>query len=721
MTETTLAVERSASFLVYDGHGGLSAGASSRLLYDYAPAVRDDVLDLLYLPRFGASLHVCKVEIGGDTQSTDGTEASHMHERDDLDCTRGYEWWLMKEARRRNPQAVLYGLAWGMPGWVNDQRGYYGNETSIYMLSWLTCARDVHKLGQIDYLGLWNERAWSDAAFVKALRKSLNAAGFEQTKLVLLDGSLPDASDALWNDVRQDAEFSAAFDTVGLHYPCKAEGKPVPASTIVGELGKKYWSSEDWWSEAEWPGAACWAKQLNQNFVRLNMTSTIAWSTVWSVYPVVDTFEGDGDTISGDGYWGPGLVYAWQPWSGHYVVPPTAWATAHTTQFTSPGWRMPFGQAGNLILGGSFVTYLSPDGADVSIVVETGLADCHHCDYAPSSAATQPQTLRGYVGSLTRNLTSLAMWQSTAASYFTRLADVPVDSAGRFEVTIAPDSIATITSTSGQRKGAARPPAPSAPFPAEWHDDFESRPPEGMPAFWADQCGSFQIAPASVATTADGGLAGDASRRGKQVLRQRVTRESGVNRWVSNLASPLTILGDPTDASAGRVVAADVALIAAAASQRPSSTGPRAAPTGAWAGVCGRVSSAKMGAPHVMGVCLRVNASAWALVENETAVHGAGALPARAWGVEGPWRNLQLAFSGAAVELSIDGTSLGEHAVGATAGMAGLTSGWNEAVFDNFEWRVGGRAPIRPPHSRPAGTARADTAAAAVTTRDRGG
>jgi hypothetical protein len=29
--------------------------------------------------------------------------------------------------------------------------------------------------------------------------------------------------------------------------------------------------------EAEFPGAACWAKLFNQNFIRMNMTSTIAW------------------------------------------------------------------------------------------------------------------------------------------------------------------------------------------------------------------------------------------------------------------------------------------------------------------------------------------------------------------------------------------------------------------------------------------------------------
>lgn len=31
---------------------------------------------------------------------TDGTEASHMHNEDDESYTRGYEWWLMVEAKK---------------------------------------------------------------------------------------------------------------------------------------------------------------------------------------------------------------------------------------------------------------------------------------------------------------------------------------------------------------------------------------------------------------------------------------------------------------------------------------------------------------------------------------------------------------------------------------------------------------------------------------------
>lgn len=39
----------------------------------------------------------------------DGTEPSHMHYENDENYFRGYEWWLMKEAKKRNPRIKLIG------------------------------------------------------------------------------------------------------------------------------------------------------------------------------------------------------------------------------------------------------------------------------------------------------------------------------------------------------------------------------------------------------------------------------------------------------------------------------------------------------------------------------------------------------------------------------------------------------------------------------------
>ena len=43
-----------------------------------------------------------------------------MHTRDDLNFSRGYEWWLMREAKKRNPDLTLDACAWGCPGWVGN-------------------------------------------------------------------------------------------------------------------------------------------------------------------------------------------------------------------------------------------------------------------------------------------------------------------------------------------------------------------------------------------------------------------------------------------------------------------------------------------------------------------------------------------------------------------------------------------------------------------------
>ena len=101
-----------------------------------------------------------------------GTEPSHMHTRKDLNCTRGYEFWLMKEAKKRNPAVITYGLAWGAPGWINNQSGYYGPDQITYQVNWLKCARDYHSI-DVDYLGLWNERPWGTVQFVKDLHKAI--------------------------------------------------------------------------------------------------------------------------------------------------------------------------------------------------------------------------------------------------------------------------------------------------------------------------------------------------------------------------------------------------------------------------------------------------------------------------------------------------------------------------------------------------------------------
>ena len=177
--DTSLTIDFDQKGPTFDGIGALSGGGgTSRLLYDYPEPQRAEILDTLF-DTDGGALQIFKVEIGGDAQSTEATEASHMHTRDDENYERGYEWWLMAEAKRRNPEIKLYGLSWGAPGWVGDGQ-YFSDDNLAYHLNWLKGAKAVHNL-TVDYMGIWNEHSYS-MDWVVELRRTLDREGFSDVQ-----------------------------------------------------------------------------------------------------------------------------------------------------------------------------------------------------------------------------------------------------------------------------------------------------------------------------------------------------------------------------------------------------------------------------------------------------------------------------------------------------------------------------------------------------------
>ena len=84
----------------FDGIGVVNGGgATSVLLKDYPEPQRSQILDMVYKPKFGASVSALLVEIPGDGNATQGSMPSHMHTRDDLNYSRGYTWWILREAK----------------------------------------------------------------------------------------------------------------------------------------------------------------------------------------------------------------------------------------------------------------------------------------------------------------------------------------------------------------------------------------------------------------------------------------------------------------------------------------------------------------------------------------------------------------------------------------------------------------------------------------------
>lgn len=180
----TLRLDPAAGGRVFDGLGALSAGGTTRLLLDYPPQQQAEILDFLFKPKFGASMQHLKVEIGGDSTVACGVEPSHMRSRGDYNPHRGYEWWLMKEALKRNPNIILDCLEWGAPAWIGDG-DVLSADNANYVVRFLEAGRKTHGLN-IRYVGIWNEMPWTPE-YVKLLRRKLDRARLRDVGIVAAD------------------------------------------------------------------------------------------------------------------------------------------------------------------------------------------------------------------------------------------------------------------------------------------------------------------------------------------------------------------------------------------------------------------------------------------------------------------------------------------------------------------------------------------------------
>ncbi|XP_066550276.1 galactocerebrosidase isoform X2 [Amia ocellicauda] len=459
----------------FDGIGGLSGGgATSRLLVNYPEPYRSQILDYLFKPNFGASLHILKVEIGGDAQTTDGTESSHMHYKDDENYFRGYEWWLMKEAKKRNPNITLIGLPWAFPGWVGSGKNWpydFPDITAYYVVSWIIGAKQYHDL-DINYVGIWNERKF-DTKYIKVLRETLNRVGLNKVGIIAADGDW-----GISNAVLVDVYLNDAVQIIGAHYP----GTLTVSEALMSD--KQLWSSEDYSTFNDDVGGGCWARILNQNYVNGRMTATISWNLIASYYEELP-FGRDG------------LMTAEEPWSGNYVVESPIWITAHTTQFTQPGWTY-LQTVGHLLNGGSYVA-LTDGLGNLTIVIETMTHDHSVCIRPPLpafnvSAQNATFNLKGSFSSLEM----LQVWYSrfdfktNKSKFFQKLEPIKL-SRGSFTLNLNVDEVYTLTTLKTGNKGTYPKPPDSAPFPKQYKDNFNVR----NPAFteapdFADQTGVFE-------------------------------------------------------------------------------------------------------------------------------------------------------------------------------------------------------------------------------------
>ena len=159
---------------MFEGIGAVSAGASTRLLPDYPEPQRAQVLDFLFKPRFGAGFQHLKVEIGSGENSTCGSEPSHVVTREELadPKPRGYEFWLMAEARKRNPQIILDCLPWAYPHWVGQR---FSQDSADWFVTFLEVVRKHFGL-ELDWIAGAQNEMGTDLDWIRRnLRPTLDA------------------------------------------------------------------------------------------------------------------------------------------------------------------------------------------------------------------------------------------------------------------------------------------------------------------------------------------------------------------------------------------------------------------------------------------------------------------------------------------------------------------------------------------------------------------
>jgi hypothetical protein len=635
----TVVIDGGGAGRTFDGLGAISGGGgNSRLLFDYPEPYRSEILDYLFKPNYGASLELLKVEIGGDGNSTSGAEPSHMHSASDEDYNRGYEWWLMEQAKARNPDIKLLALEWTAPGWIGGGSNFWSQDNVDYIVKWIAGAGTYHNL-TIDYVGGWNEcySGW-DLGWFQSLKNALGTNGFS-TKIIGVDEYYTHLTPSAQATI-SDPGFYEDIDVVAAHYPCDF-GTILQCSAFpkIPGLSKPMWASE---SNGD---AVSIARVTNLMYIDGKITASIVWPLVGAVYPNFPWPD-------------MGLIIASEPWSGTYSVQPGVWAMAHTTQFVQPGWRYVDSATGRTAASdgdtGSYVTLVAPNGSDYSIVIETVYATRSQV----FSFAVTGGLATGPVHVWSTNLNS-----ANPDDWFVQAQDAaPVN--GSYSVTLQPGFLYSITTTTGQSKGSP----PAAAFSRDmghslllpYSDDFERYNIGQEARLFADVNGAFEVAPCG------GGRSG-------QCLRQMAPVQPYF-WWVTpdqrKASDPYTLMGNGNWADYR--VSADILLEQSGAVQ-----------------LLGRAGYQSLTDPSCLqAYYLEVaDQGNWTIVRKDID----GAVTTLASGSVAPlgtntWHELALVFRGTTISAELDGQALGATSDSSyVSGQIGFgVHGWINAQFDNL-------------------------------------
>lgn len=487
---------------LYEGWGVVFSYA--KLLYDYPEKERNDILDLLFLPNYGASLQVLKVAIGYDGNSDESCWQANKRSADDPgNYRRGYGGWLIEEARKRNPKIRLAALHWGYPAWATDD-----DLKARFIYEYVQGINESYG-HLIEYIGGNQNESKITPEVTKKLRSLLNKGGLGNVKIIAADEGARVKLYSVIPSMKKDPEYAAAIDIIGIHF------KGRPGNTDILEnafsLGKPIWSTEDGGGNYVHPrNGYSTIEQFLKLFLDARLTCAIRWLATSSHY----------DNMP----WpSAGIIKANEPWSGYYKTGAIVWGIAHLTQFIQPGWKM-IETDETFILHpktnervGRFAAYRNPETNDYSVIIRTK-------DSLPTNSK-----IRLWVNNLPAK--ELHVWESDfnrdESHWFVKRGTI-LASDQVFELEVQPGRVYTVSTTSGQNKAKTVSPAHKA-FPYPYAENFDAYKDEELPKYFVNINSSFEIASMG------------ANKVLKQVVRDAPLQWHYKSRPVSQ---PLTIVGD---------------------------------------------------------------------------------------------------------------------------------------------------------------------------------
>lgn len=270
-------------------------------------------------------------------------------------------------------------------------------------------------------------------------------------------------------NLNSDPDLRKSVDILSNHTLFEKPASP-DVQLMAAAFDKPIWNTEEHIYKKGFDCEISLVQSFNENFIRSGVTKIVNWYLVGSVYPM--------ESYSED----PPAIIANSPWSGNYHIREVLWSYAHYGQFSKVGWSYLNGGCGELTGGGSFVTLKSP-GRNYSMIFET-------------KDASNNQLVRIKLSS-GLSTGRLCVWRSDVSAQFVRQPDLEPRN-NSFRLLLAPRSIYSISTTTGQRKGEFKSVPAARAFPFPYYETFQeySQPEQygWLPHYTADIAGVFEIA-----------------------------------------------------------------------------------------------------------------------------------------------------------------------------------------------------------------------------------